>query len=140
MLFAIQFNFKLFLIRTSQYLNKRSECSFYLLFVTLICSTPNIFVNTHTNVYTTNILSLQIYIDAPLNITCVRVIDQIRDGTGGVPSFNSLGTNWAKIDVAGQYGKGFHFHIYVYGIRVKRINPDKDKERDQSKDSQSNLV
>lgn len=106
----------------------------------MICSTPNIFVNTHTNVYTTNILSLQIYIDAPLNITCVRVIDQIRDGTGGVPSFNSLGTNWAKIDVAGQYGKGFHFHIYVYGIRVKRINPDKDKERDQSKDSQSNLV
>ncbi|KAL1396515.1 hypothetical protein pipiens_010481 [Culex pipiens pipiens] len=84
--------------------------------------------------------TLEIYIDAPLNITCVRVIDQIRDGTGGVPSFNSLGTNWAKIDVAGQYGKGFHFHIYVYGIRVKRINPDKDKERDQSKDSQSNLV
>ncbi|XP_058824924.1 uncharacterized protein LOC131685305 [Topomyia yanbarensis] len=81
--------------------------------------------------------TLEIYIDAPVNITCVRAVDQIQDGTGGIPAYNSMGTNWAKIDVAGQYGKGFHFHIYVYGIRSKKINLEKDKDR---KDSQSNLV
>ncbi|XP_055546531.1 uncharacterized protein LOC129730919 [Wyeomyia smithii] len=81
--------------------------------------------------------TLEIYIDAPVNITCVRAIDQIRDGSGGVPAYNSMGSNWAKIDVAGQYGKGFHFHIYVYGIRIKKTATEKDKER---KDSQSNLL
>lgn len=72
-----------------------------------------------------------------MNITCVRAIDQIRDGSGGFPAYNSMGSNWAKIDVAGQYGKGFHFHIYVYGIRIKKTAAEKDKER---KDSQSNLL
>ncbi|XP_058443202.1 uncharacterized protein LOC131425380 [Malaya genurostris] len=80
--------------------------------------------------------TLEIYIDAPVNITCVKAIDQIQDGTGGSPAYNSMGTNWAKIDVAGQYGKGFHFHIYVYGIRTKSTS-EKDKT---SKDSQSNLI
>ncbi|XP_053681873.1 uncharacterized protein LOC128732614 [Sabethes cyaneus] len=81
--------------------------------------------------------TLEIYIDAPVNITCVRAIDQIRDGSGGVPTYNSMGSNWAKIDVAGQYGKGFHFHIYVYGVKNKKTTAEKDKER---KDSQSNLL
>ncbi|XP_055616799.1 uncharacterized protein LOC129762514 [Toxorhynchites rutilus septentrionalis] len=81
--------------------------------------------------------TLEIYIDAPVNITCVRVVDQIQDGTGGVPTYNSMGSNWAKIDVAGQYGKDFHFHILVYGIRLKKSALDKQKE---SNDSQYNLV
>ncbi|XP_062540875.1 uncharacterized protein LOC134208927 [Armigeres subalbatus] len=81
--------------------------------------------------------TLEIYIDAPVNITCVRAIDQIKDGFGAVPTYNSMGSNWAKIDVTGQYGRGFHFHIYVYGIRQKKGSSEKEKER---KDSQSNLV
>ncbi|XP_055586632.1 uncharacterized protein LOC129739234 [Uranotaenia lowii] len=82
--------------------------------------------------------TLEIYIDSPVNISCVRAIDQIQDGSGGIPTFNSMGTNWAKIDVAGQYGRGFHFHIYVYGIRARKVgSPEKEKE---SKDAQSNLV
>ncbi|EAT42721.1 AAEL005789-PA [Aedes aegypti] len=81
--------------------------------------------------------TLEIYIDAPVNITCVRAIDQIKDGFGAVPTYNSMGSNWAKIDVSGQYGRGFHFHIYVYGTRQKKSSYEKEKER---KDSQSNLV
>lgn len=61
--------------------------------------------------------TLEIYIDAPVRISCILIVDQVTDGTGGVPSLNSggIGFNWVKIDVQAKYGKGFHFKIHVFG-------------------------
>lgn len=68
------------------------------------------------------------YIDttAPIKITCVHIVDQIKDGTGGKPSLNSggVGFNWVKIDVQGQYEKGFHFRTYVFGL--PDLDPNKN--------------
>lgn len=61
--------------------------------------------------------TLEIYIDAPLRISCILIIDQVTDGTGGIPTLNSggIGFNWVKVDVQALYGKGFHFKIHVFG-------------------------
>lgn len=61
--------------------------------------------------------TLEIYIDSPLRISCILIVDQVTDGTGGVPKLNSggIGFNWVKIDVQAKYGKGFHFKIHVFG-------------------------
>lgn len=61
--------------------------------------------------------TLEIYINSPLRMSCILVIDQVTDGTGGVPTLNSggIGFNWVKIDVQAKYGKGFHFKIHIFG-------------------------
>lgn len=59
----------------------------------------------------------QIYVNSPVVITCVKVEDQIIDGTGAIPTYHSGGPgyNWIFINVKCKYGKGFHFHIHVFG-------------------------
>lgn len=49
-------------------------------------------------------------------ITCVKVEDQITNGTGAVPSYNSGGPgyNWVFINVKCRYGDGFHFKIHIF--------------------------
>ncbi|KAJ6632686.1 hypothetical protein Bhyg_16624, partial [Pseudolycoriella hygida] len=60
--------------------------------------------------------TLEIYINSPIVITCVKVEDQITDGTGAIPSYHSGGPgfNWIFIDVKCQYEKGFHFKIHIF--------------------------
>jgi len=62
--------------------------------------------------------TLEIYIGAPIAITCVKVEDQISNGTGGIPSYHSggVGFNWVFINVKCKYGKGFHFKIHIFGV------------------------
>ncbi|XP_037028288.1 uncharacterized protein LOC119068703 [Bradysia coprophila] len=58
--------------------------------------------------------TLEIYVNSPITIACVKVEDQI--GAGAIPSFNSGGPghNWIFIDVKCRYGKGFHFKIHIF--------------------------
>ena len=60
---------------------------------------------------------VEIHIDSPYYITCVKVFDQIADGNGAQPSLNSGGTGhkFVFINVEGQYGYGIHFKIIVRG-------------------------
>jgi hypothetical protein len=55
------------------------------------------------------------------------VLDQIPDGKGAIPSFNSGGQNkkFIFINVQGQYGHGIHFRIIVRGNERK---PDRKKK------------
>lgn len=59
----------------------------------------------------------EIHIDSPYYITCVKVTDQMPEGTGAYPSYNSggKGHKFVFINVQGQYGHGIHFKIIVRG-------------------------
>jgi Transcription activator MBF2 len=45
------------------------------------------------------------------------VLDQLKPGTGAVPTYNSggVGENFVKINVAGKYGHGIHFKVIIWG-------------------------
>jgi Transcription activator MBF2 len=45
------------------------------------------------------------------------VLDQLKPGTGAVPTYNSggVGENYVKINVAGKYGHGIHFKVIIWG-------------------------
>lgn len=60
---------------------------------------------------------IEIYIDSPYYITCVKAYDQMTNGTGAMPSYNSggAGEKFVFINVQGQYGFGIHFRIVVKG-------------------------
>lgn len=60
---------------------------------------------------------IEIHIDSPFYITCTKVLDQMPDGTGAVPTFNSggPGQRFIFINVQGQFGHGVHFKIIVRG-------------------------
>lgn len=72
---------------------------------------------------------VQIYIDAPIRITCIRIEDQVTDGTGARPWVHSggLGESWVFVGVQAQYGKGFNFNIHIFGVpdeeRIARLPP-----------------
>ncbi|KAJ9583120.1 hypothetical protein L9F63_022534 [Diploptera punctata] len=50
-------------------------------------------------------------------ITCIEVLDQRTDGTGGHPSIQSggVGHNNVTINVRSQFSRGFEFVINIYG-------------------------
>lgn len=60
-------------------------------------------------------------IEGPVNITCVKVFDEIPEGQGGYPSYQEggVGFNYVIIGVATNYGKGFHFFIQIFGVPLK---------------------
>ncbi|CAO1443143.1 unnamed protein product [Diamesa serratosioi] len=68
---------------------------------------------------------LEIYIDSIYFITCVKVIDQVINGTGAIPTLDSGGLNekFVKVAVQGKYGHGFHFKITIKGS-LKKITDD----------------
>lgn len=68
------------------------------------------------------LLASQIYIDAPIRITCIRIEDQIADGTGAIPSIRSggLGESWVFVGVEAKYGQGFNFNIHIFGVPDER--------------------
>lgn len=61
--------------------------------------------------------TIEIYIDAPVAISCVKVQNQVDDETAATPALNSggLGQNWVFIDVSCKYNEGFHFLIEIFG-------------------------
>jgi Transcription activator MBF2 len=65
---------------------------------------------------------LQFYIDGAVLITCVKAVDQVKDGSGMI-GLNSggVGHNWVFLEVAGKYGRGFHWYITIYGFDRKNI-------------------
>lgn len=84
---------------------------------------------------------IQIYVDAPVKITCIKVINQSDDNDAAIPAFNSggIGFNWVGffffvfsvntkilkiylqvfIDVFCKYSKGFDFYIEIFGKYIK---------------------
>ncbi|CRK89344.1 CLUMA_CG003103, isoform A [Clunio marinus] len=60
---------------------------------------------------------IEIHIDSPYYITCVKVLDQMPAGTGAIPTYNSggYGKDFIFINAQGQYGHGIHFKIIVRG-------------------------
>lgn len=53
-----------------------------------------------------------------MKITCVRIEDQVKDGTGAIPWIHSggIGHSWVFIGVQAQYSKGFNFNIHLFGV------------------------
>lgn len=51
----------------------------------------------------------------------MKVIDQVTNGTGAIPTLDSGGINekFVKIGVQGKYGHGFHFKITIKGCKDK---------------------
>lgn len=60
---------------------------------------------------------IEVHIDSPYYITCTKVLDQMKYGTGAMPSYNSggYGEKFVFINVQGQHGHGIHFRIVVRG-------------------------
>lgn len=56
--------------------------------------------------------------EGPVNITCVKIYDEIPNGEGGYPSFQGggVGYNYIEFNVMTEYGKGFHFFVQIYGV------------------------
>lgn len=73
---------------------------------------------------------IEIHIDSPYYITCTKIFDQMINGTGAVPSYNSGGTGhkFVFVNVEGQYGYGIHFKIFVRGNLKKTENEIKSND------------
>lgn len=65
---------------------------------------------------------IEVYIDSPYTITCVKLIDQMQNRTGaevlGLVE-GGRGHKFIKVNVQGQYGYGIHFKIFVWGNLMK---------------------
>lgn len=61
---------------------------------------------------------IEVHIDSPYIITCTKILDQMTNGTGAMPSYNSGGSGekFVFINVQGQEGYGIHFRIVIRGI------------------------
>lgn len=63
------------------------------------------------------IIIFQIDVHGPINITCVKILDQMPSGDGAYPSYKSggVGYNFVTFEVTTVYEKGFKFHVEIYG-------------------------
>lgn len=62
--------------------------------------------------------TFEFYINSPIVITCIKVLDNMPLGTGAEVSLHSGGPgyNWFFLSTKGKYGRGMHLSVMAYGI------------------------
>lgn len=64
---------------------------------------------------------IRVNVEAPVNITCFRVLDNAGNSSGAVPSYleGGLGHNYVVFDFNTIYGYGMNFLVQIYGDQLK---------------------